>query len=283
MHRLAGIIAFGLLAPLAVVSGLALTVSSQADASDVTTDVTIGVAIDVDTTGNGDNVLGPTESCNETPLEVGNTIDVDVVVRGIPAYRTNVRQTGISGFTFDLVFNPAVIEVASVRLWEGPTILRAYDLGRLNYVDYNFPRGNESPGTTGDTRVEMFPYTQDIPSGDGVLTRVSLQAVGDGASRPDVGQTPEGLDAGAIFDGSQRQTKYLIRESEATVIVGSGTCAMPTPTAFPTQTPARLPLTGGPPGSGESGFGAMGVGLLFILAAPIAAFACARYRTMSDR
>src|SRR3990172_696592 len=79
------------------------------------THVPVEVAIDVDVAGNEANTLGPTESCNATPLAVGETGEVDVVVRGVPPVELvsdhpfeETITHGISGYGFDLLFDPAV-------------------------------------------------------------------------------------------------------------------------------------------------------------------------------
>jgi len=270
MRKRARIPTLGLVVPLLVLSVLALSAGAQADASEVTIDV----AIDVDTTGNGDDVLGPTESCNETPLEVGETIDVDIVVRRIPAFNISGSGTGISSFGMNLIFDPAIVAVSKVHLWDGPTILRMHGGGGIESVAYNFLANAEAPGTNGDTRFELIPNTRQYASGDGVLTRVSLRAVGPGVSRLHVrdafGDSPR------ITDAPYKGDPYAVNQSDAVIIIGTGNCSGPTPTVFPAPV-LQLPEAGGAPSDDGDPRLLMMFGLV-LMATVISGFAYARRR-----
>ena len=113
--------AFLLTASLVAVAFAGLAESPGADADDRV----VQVAIDMDVAGNGDNVLGATQDCNATPLQIGETIDVDVVVRGVPPHDADQYAGGIGGFEFDFLFDPSVLEVTLVHAFQGPTILKA--------------------------------------------------------------------------------------------------------------------------------------------------------------
>lgn len=260
-------------------------------------------------------MLGPTESCNETPLEVGGSIDVDIVVRGIPAVAGT--DGGIAGTDFNLLFDPAVLQVDKIHMFTGPTILKAVGHSLpISLVDYDFhiPPDSifeEPPGTKGNVYVDMVDLSPAGEDGDGVLTRVTLQAVGVGASKLDLVQTWSNDDKPLIVNFWS--VSYPVDESDATIVVGSGGCNAPTPTTYPHTfatpsqtpsplmsptpsptatvvstgtstrsetpmlTPAELPRTGG---TGESGpVWPIAVGALIAFSAALSTFAHVRRRT----
>ena len=227
----------GLIVPLLLVSAVALSGGAHANPGDGTTDPTIDVAIDVDTTGNGDNVLGPTESCNETPLEVGDTIDLDIVVRGIPEYDQISDRGGIRGTDFDLLFNPSVVRVNQIQGFEGPTILKAGG-GEEPFEQFDLIG---PPGTTGDVFGGMVDLSAVPRFGDGVLTRVTLQAVGEGFSHLDLRYLLKDEDFPQIYGADFNVSAYPVHESDATIVVGNGSCDPPTPSAVPFITPSPTP------------------------------------------
>lgn len=277
---------------------------------------TVKTAIDVDTQGNSDNALGPTESCNATPLEVGETIDVDVVVRDVPAFQENTPYTGILGFEFDLLFDPAVLHVTNVEGLEGPSILKATAIASVtSRILYNNGSGQSPPGITGDTLVSIVTGSFQAADGDGVLTRVTLEAIHQGVSRLSLDQTLSGESIPGIYESTSFRD-YPVDDTDAAIVVGAGDCPTPTPTpaptahptptptptvrpptptltaapsmspspssaptgtARPTITPKRLPETGGPPGV-ESSMAYSAVALLGVGAVMAGAFVLARRR-----
>lgn len=205
---------------------------------------TVQTAIDVDTTGNGDNSLGSTESCNETPLQVGDTIDVDVVVRDVPKFLEDARYTGIRGFELDLSFDPAVLRVTNVEGLEGPSILKTTGIpSGSSTILYNYPSGQSPPGDTGDTFVSLISGSGRATDGDGVLTRMTLEAIHSGVSRLSLERTLKGESVPGIFEPTLLD-EYAVHDSDAAIIVGSGDCsALPTPTPTRMPTPTRRPPT----------------------------------------
>jgi hypothetical protein len=219
----------GLLVALGLLAG---SPSTLADAA------TVQVAIDVDVAGNEDNVLGPTESCNEAALQVGETIDVDVVVRGVPEYANALRSGGIAGFAFNLLFDPDVVRVDRVHTFNGPTILDAISSSvTLTIVDYDYAllAGRQlPPGTTGNVEVTMLDGAGQYESGDGVMTRVTLTAVGAGTARLGLRLDYRNWPKPEIFSGDT--TEYVVESTDAALVVGAGSC-LATPPPFPTPTP----------------------------------------------
>lgn len=233
------LIAIGFLFPVLIV-GAALLLPST-DEGIVRAPVQIG--IDVDTRGNDDATLGFTDSCNRQTLQVGQTIDIDVTVRAIPKYQRGPNTGGIVGADFDLLFDPAVVQVNAFQSLEGPTILKASgEAAGSSYVDYNL--GGETddrdpPGITGNILAGILDQSTNVEDGDGVLGRLTLEAVGEGSTRLDLTYAPAGDDKPHLY-GPNRDV-YAVDESGATIIVGAGNCARPTPTTFP-----RIPDTAAP-------------------------------------
>lgn len=124
---------------------------------------TVQVAIDVDTSDNGDNALGPTDTCNSTPLAVGDTIDIDVVVRGVPPAvpetTTTPRRDGIGASSFNLLFDPSILQVNNIQAFDGPTILKAaknpIPFAILDYDGHGSADREPPPGRSGNVRVDM--------------------------------------------------------------------------------------------------------------------------------
>jgi hypothetical protein len=216
---------------------------------------TVQVAIDVETSDNRDNALGPTDTCNSTPLQVGDTIDIDVVVRGVPAFVPSPTigqfgKNGIAGFGFNLLFDPSILQVNNVLAFDGPTILKAADhpvpVAFLNYDGYSSGQ-NQPPGRSGNVRVDLINLGSNFANGDGVLTRITLQAVGTGTSRLDFEDTPGDTTLPQVyFNGGDGGELYGVTKSPAALVVGGGSCANPTPGPFPTPTRVPGPLTPGP-------------------------------------
>ena len=85
---------------------LAASSASPASAgSDIAT-----LAVDTNTTGNTATAIGTIDNCLGSVTN-GATFDIDIVVNAIPTYN-NVQtgHTGLSAFSYDLTYNPAVLE-----------------------------------------------------------------------------------------------------------------------------------------------------------------------------
>jgi hypothetical protein len=189
----------------------------------------------VDPTGNEANALAATEDCLEG-FEVGETLEVDVFVRGIPSPHSAPEAGGIGGFAFDFRFDPAVLQVDLVQAFDGPTILTASGpYAPLTQIEYNGAfQGGDPPGVTGDVRVAVFDFSTNYESGSGILTRVNLRSVGEGASA--LWLTDE-VSPGGPKVLAKYGYAYKTELRNATIIVGGESCADPTPTLPPSPTP----------------------------------------------
>lgn len=129
------------------------------------------IAVDLDTTGNSATSLGPREDC--ASVGPNDTLQIDVTVKGVPPFDPGTFSGGIAGFGFDLLYDPTVIKVTAVDL----DFLHASAGARIPF-DIIDPL----PDTDGVFRFDSGDLSQNFESGDGVLARIALQAVGTGAS-----------------------------------------------------------------------------------------------------
>jgi hypothetical protein len=210
-------------------------------------DRVVQVAIDVDVAGNESNVLGTTEDCNTAPIAVGETFDVDVVVRDIPEYVPSDPpgvnpKGGVAAVEFDLIFDPSVVHVVSVQGFDGPSILAA-DGAYLPtvFADYDNTENDirqPPPGVTGNVRIALVDASLEFESGSGVATRVTLQAVGSGVSRLELQTGYLQKRAPSVY--ASDTTEYQVTSSNATIAVGAS-CPTGTPGPFPTASPNGPP------------------------------------------
>ncbi len=169
MHLKDNILAFRgylLLAGLgALITLLGLTHSSAtADHAPGSTTIDI-VAVDTNPTGNTALTIGTTEQCRS--VSSGASVTVDVVVDQVPA-------AGLTQFGFNLGYDPALLEVSDANpnfMLKGQ--VPAFILDSSDFV----------PDTDGDFRGDVQDASANFETGDGVLMRLTLQAIGDGVSQ----------------------------------------------------------------------------------------------------
>ncbi len=159
--------------------GIAMLSQSQAQEN-------VTVAIDTDTTGNTATSLGDAQACNS--ISVGQSLDIDVVVDTIPPWSDlngdgtpDLNDTGgLQAFQFMLLYDPQVVEVTAVNneMLIAANGVVPIDLGdTLPDRDGRFELGFADLG---------FTTPED---GAGVLSRISLTAVGVGQSNLDLSET----------------------------------------------------------------------------------------------
>ena len=197
--------------------------------------VDISAGLDLNVEGNGPAAVGEIDSC--AAPEVGSTFDIDVFVEGVPT-------EGVSGYGFNLNFDPAVISITAVdptvMLPEGPQY-------SVVDADYDQPDPQELPSTSGNLRVDHARLAGEPPSGSGVLTRLTVEVVGEGQTELVLDSQLEGVPAPVALYGTGFY--YNIAELTNAVIVAGGSCAdAPVPTPFDPDD--NLAETPGPTGNG---------------------------------
>ncbi len=179
------------------------------------------VAVDTDTTGNGASAIGAVDGCGHV-VSVGGSIEVDVVVQGVPA-------AGLSGASFDLVYDPYVVKVTA---FNGAIMLPGA------FTSFS----DTPPDIDGAFRVETVIFG-GYPSGDGAVARFTLEAVGVGSTalRLDDLVYADGPD---FLEGPPAYANYSITTMSAgQVTVGSVACGSPTPTPWAADAKQRFDRT----------------------------------------
>jgi hypothetical protein len=119
----------------------------------------------------------------------------------------------------------------------------------FSFVDYNVEAaGDDAPGTTGNARIDWVQQTiSDPESGDGVLLRATVTAVGNGISPVLFGsfEYPFGDRSGVpgvLWVEADIADDYTIGEvNEAAIVVGAGSCPASPPSSIPTPSPTQRP------------------------------------------
>jgi hypothetical protein len=189
-----------------------LYIDAVPDASNTTTTIgTIDVCRDTDDEGGA--------------LDVGDTFGIDVVIAGVP-------NTKAALYAID--YNSSVLKVT------------AYDWASWKYGS-GIGISDMMPDTDGQFNTS---WAGSVVSGDGVLTRITVQAVDNGQSdlkfyvtADPLGQ-PEVADAGGF---PHVPPEVLVDDPPGGVrVVVGGTCSAPpspTPTPTPSPTPSPTPTT----------------------------------------
>ncbi len=126
------------------------------------------VGIDMNTSGNQANSLGATDTCL-APTS-GSTFNVDVYAKGVPPFVN--YGGGLGGFDFTFVYDPSQVVVTAVN----DSMMLA--TGAHNIVSYT----DSTPDTDGYLHVRAYDLSNNPESGEGVLARITLNAVGQGIS-----------------------------------------------------------------------------------------------------
>ena len=159
-------------AAVVLVSSVTATVALQAQQ-------TVIAGIDVDTAGNQADSLGDIQNCRT--VEQGDTFQIDVFAMAVPP--SSDGAGGVTGFSYNLLFDPEVVEVTAV---DNNLLLTVEGVAIPFEVIDTDPEGGTSsdplPATTGDLRVDFADLSKDAESGDGTLSRLTLKAVGSGLS-----------------------------------------------------------------------------------------------------
>lgn len=146
------------------------------------------MGVDVDTTGNTASALGPEDACIST---AASTITIDVVIDSVPVKVPSVSG-GLAGFGYDLIYNPAVLNVTS----SNPNFMLTAAPGGGSTV----PFGETPPDSNGDFQPAYANFTSDDHSGKGVLERIVMTVVGSGVSTLDISTDPSFVGNPTIVD-----------------------------------------------------------------------------------
>lgn len=198
------------------------------------------IGIDTDPTGNSDTAVGTIDACQA--VEAGDTFEVDVTIQEV---------TDLAGFEAHLLYDPSVLKVTavdydyflatagSVQNWgEAPTLLNPDTDGTLSMI------------------VAFMPLPYVGASGDGVLARITFQAVASGScdldlsgvKLADINNNPIGdTDDDDDFDGPISKGQIAVNQPCPTSIPTVTPTATRTPTPTTIATPTLAPIDAPPP------------------------------------
>ncbi|MEX0683182.1 MAG: cohesin domain-containing protein [Dehalococcoidia bacterium] len=204
------------------------------------------VAVDANITGNSANAIGTTETC--ISISNGASTTIDIIVDSVPPFSGPPNnEGGLVGFNFALGYDPAKLNVAaSTSIALGGT---GFDLGESDY-----------PDTNGDFIVGFADFSSNYESGSGVLSRITVQAVGAGTSaltlsnvtiadadNPANEYTIQNILAGEVRVGSACQGGSATATASPTSTPSVTASPTATPTPSPTATPTPSPTATGTP------------------------------------
>lgn len=124
------------------------------------------IGVDADPEGNSATTLGAVQDCRS--VEVNDSFQIDVFVRDVQ---------DIDGFQFDLVYDSTKVRVTAV---DNLQMLNAG--GATQAIDFS----DQVPDTDGTFTVAVADFGPNNESGDGVLSRITLEALANGQSSADL-------------------------------------------------------------------------------------------------
>ena len=183
------------------------------------------VGIDAETSGNSANSLGTIQYCL-APVS-GNTFDVDVFVKGVPPFANFAG--GLGGFDFVLLYDASQLMVTAVN---DQLMLAVGNHNIVSYISYT----DHPPDNDGRLTIRAYDQANNPESGNGVLARITLKAIGNRQSNLAVLGVPQVVD--------NENWIYSINELQVAQIFINGACGTPTPTPSPTPVPTPTSTPG---------------------------------------
>ena len=195
--------------------------------------------IDANPEGNGANTLGPADTCRS--VQPGEAFEVDIYVKGVPS------PESLGGFGYNLHFDPALLRVTAINnkfIIDTDTPFQLVDGDYLAGTN-----GDPLPATTGNMRLDYGRFGGAPISGDGVASRVTLEALTAGRSELVLADDLEGGNAPGVYTPDGR--RYAVGQLQNAIVEIGTTCGTnDAPTAIILETPPPATAT---PAPGESG------------------------------
>ena len=154
----------------AVVSVLAISTAIAAVSHVQSQETAVTIGIDADPSGNTANSLGDINDCREVDLD--DTFDVDIFVQNVD----NIAAFGVTA-----KYDPSVINVIGHNSTSTDVMLNAKE-GSGGFLDVSDPTPDSDGFYLVGTVDQAPPGSGAHESGDGVLARLTLEAVGPGTS-----------------------------------------------------------------------------------------------------
>ena len=234
----------------------------------------LDTGVDLDTAGNEALALGSVQNCRS--VAAGDSFSIDVWVTGLPDETPETPDGGVAGISYNLHFDPAVLSVTGVS--NKFMLVSRPDAIPYEVIDANANNNADPdplPAKTGNLRVDFVDINPDTrESGEGILTRLTLEAVGAGAStlilQDDLW---ENFPAPTILAGPPTAATYFVNSVvNGLVAVGQPCEGQPVPPPVDvgglggtipgggTPPPNAPPGVGGASGGGPGGDGTGGSG-----------------------
>ncbi len=190
----------------------------------------VDAGLDMDTAGNAARTVGNIQSC--AAVEPGGTLDIDFWVTGAPPQPTAGSESGgVSGFSYNLHFDPTVVKVTAVD--NRFMIVDEGDFVPFEVIDAkpeNGPQGDPLPAVTGNLRVDFADISPNREGGDGVLSRITLQAIAAGSTELTLKDDQyDNYPAPSILEGNG-DLNFVNRVYNGRVAVGGSCDDEPVPT-----------------------------------------------------
>lgn len=126
---------------------------------------------------------------------VGQTAVVDLVADQVPA-------DGMGGFETDVLYNPAIVKVTAVQ---GSFLLASSGSSSISSFS------NTVPDTDGDFRTSFLDSSTSYESGEGILVRLTFQAVATGKTTLSTADLSYGLPFPSVYSPDTSQLRWLQR------------------------------------------------------------------------
>lgn len=187
--------------------------------------VWIDTGLDVDPAGNEASSVQAIESCRS--VNVGDTFEIDTYALGVPPQTADDPEAGLAGFSYNLHFDPNVLNVTAVN--NNLMVVIRPDPIPYEVIDANATNGVEPdalPATTGNLRVDFADINPEArEGGDGVLTRLTLKAVAAGSSELTLqDDLYENFPAPTLIAGPPAGAPFFVNSVRNAVVVVGGSC-----------------------------------------------------------
>ncbi len=208
----------------------AVALLAAAAVSSVSAQEGLGVGLDLDVSGNSATTVSQIDSC--VAVEPGSAFSIDVFVQNVPArLDADGGSGGIAGFSYNLLFDPDVVEVTSVDTEY--MLASTGDFHPFEFIDAdaaNGPDPDSLPATTGNLRVDLGDLSTDYEEGNGVLSRLELLAKGAGETSLWIVDVIDQRASPSLLGGAPTNFAYPVATVYNALVVVGGSCgAEPTP------------------------------------------------------
>ena len=207
----------------------------------------ITVSVDLNTAGNSGTAVGTIDTCRS--VNPGDAFQIDIVVQGVPPVAIDGNSGGIAGFGYNLHYDPKVLNVTA----DDNSLKLGGSL--FEFIQANYLAGggaNPLPSTSGDMRVDVGDLSSIPKSGDGVMSRLTIQAVGPGQSTITLDDEVDKHSEATLLQPGLGLPYASTNQQNALVTVGRPCSSAPTLFVPPKASPTASATSSGTPGPSNS-------------------------------